>query len=73
MAERRIRPKTIVVVGLGRFGLALAEQLQSLGEEVLGLFSGGLVGAVVIAGGFALAVIPVGDGVDRGVLGGPGA
>jgi trk system potassium uptake protein TrkA len=29
----------VVVIGLGRFGLALAEQLQSLGQEVLGIDS----------------------------------
>lgn len=36
MADR-IRPEMIVVVGLGRFGSALATELQHLGHEVLGI------------------------------------
>jgi len=37
LADRRIRPEMIVVIGLGRFGTALADQLQDLGHEVLGI------------------------------------
>ncbi len=37
MAERRIRPEIVVVIGLGRFGSAVAEQLQDLGHEVMGI------------------------------------
>jgi trk system potassium uptake protein len=40
LADRRTprtRPETIVLVGLGRFGSALAEQLLELGNEVLGI------------------------------------
>lgn len=36
MAER-VRPEMIVVVGLGRFGTALALELLELGHEVLGI------------------------------------
>lgn len=37
MAERRTRPEIVVVIGLGRFGLAVAQQLQRLGHEVLAI------------------------------------
>lgn len=39
MADRRMRPETIVVIGLGRFGMSLATELQTLGHEVLGIES----------------------------------
>ena len=37
MADRRLRPDTVVVIGLGRFGTAVAGELQSIGHEVLGI------------------------------------
>jgi trk system potassium uptake protein len=37
LADRRVRPETVVVIGLGRFGLALSEELLTLGHEVLGI------------------------------------
>jgi trk system potassium uptake protein TrkA len=37
LADRRLRPETVVVIGLGRFGTALARELQAIGHEVLGI------------------------------------
>lgn len=37
MANGRIRPEMVVVIGLGRFGSAVANQLQDLGHEVMGI------------------------------------
>lgn len=37
MANGRFRPEVIAVIGLGRFGTAVAEQLVELGHEVLGI------------------------------------
>src|SRR5262245_2095237 len=47
------------------------ELLAGAGEEVLGFFGGVFIGAVVVAGAFALPVVPVGNGMDRLVFGGP--
>lgn len=65
MAERKLRPQTIVVVGLGRFGSALAAQLQSLGEEVLGIDSD--PGLVQAASGTLTYVVQA-DATDPEVL-----
>lgn len=37
MANGRFRPEVIAVIGLGRFGCAVATQLVALGHEVLGV------------------------------------
>jgi trk system potassium uptake protein TrkA len=39
LADRRVRPEIVVVIGLGRFGTAVAQQLQRLGHEVLAIES----------------------------------
>ena len=45
--------------------------VAGLGEQPFGFLRGVLVRVVVVAGRFALAVVPMGDGVDRGVARGP--
>jgi hypothetical protein len=47
------------------------ELAAGAGEERFGFFGGLLVGAIVIAGAFALAIVPVRDGVYGRVLQGP--
>lgn len=37
MADRRVPPETIVVIGLGRFGMAMATELIDQRHEVLGI------------------------------------
>lgn len=37
MADRRMRPETVAVIGLGRFGTALSHELERQGHEVLGV------------------------------------
>jgi trk system potassium uptake protein TrkA len=65
LAERKLRPATIVVVGLGRFGSAVAEQLQALGEEVLGIDSSP---ALVQAASGSLTYVVQADATDPEVL-----
>ena len=55
----------MVVIGLGRFGLALAEQLQALGQEVLGIES--RPDLVQAAAGLVTYVVQ-GDATDPEVL-----
>jgi len=67
--SRRARKDTIVIVGLGRFGTALAEELHSLGYEVMGIDGDE---ARVRACQGALTFAEVGDTTDSEMLRGLG-
>jgi trk system potassium uptake protein len=65
LADRRPRHETIVVIGLGRFGMAVATELQALGHEVLGIDSDDLL---VQNAAVALNYVVQGDATDTDVL-----
>jgi len=55
----------VVVVGLGRFGLAVAQQLQALGEEVLGMDTSA---ELVQAASGSLTYVVQADATEQAVL-----
>jgi trk system potassium uptake protein len=65
LADRHIRPEVIVVIGLGRFGTAVATQLQDLGHEVMGIESDP---ALVQAASGELTYVVQADATDEAAL-----
>ena len=68
--------QTFIIVFPNHCGIGLEQpgrqDLSCVPEQHLGFFGGAFVGAVVISGASPLRVVPMGDGVDGGILGGPG-
>lgn len=65
MAERRVKSEMVVVIGLGRFGTAVSEELVALGHEVLGIDSDERL--VQAASGVLTSVVQA-DATDEAVL-----
>lgn len=65
MADRRVRPEVVVVVGLGRFGMALAGELRNGGHEVMGI---DLDERLVQAASGELTFVVQADATDQHVL-----
>lgn len=65
MAERRVRPEVVVVIGLGRFGMSLAGELLRGGHEVMGI---DVEERLVQAASGELTVVVQADATDETVL-----
>jgi trk system potassium uptake protein len=65
LADRRVKPEVVVVVGLGRFGMSLAGELLRGGHEVMGI---DLDERLVQAASGELTVVVQADATDETVL-----